>query len=299
MRAPIGEGVYRVKPYDPRFLSTLGILQRLKDLDQASAKAFLTGVHLLLNEVVIKNGANLGLRKAPNYARMIATLAQSVITDQTVDIEQDRATFDTTKQMLLMFFDQFEHDLSSDVDALYIYVLEEKRGYSIDVLLGKIEEALPPDDRGTMSDFARDNMQESGTCLLFHRFTACGYHMARAVEDVARRYYSAITGRPAQYTDKNGDLRHRMLGQIAQELQDVLNTWKGVGDPGLLPLLVPTLRQFCRIYRNPLSHADPDLKELGPNEAEVAFGHGIAAVSTMLEDGRAGGAHFKSAPKWS
>jgi hypothetical protein len=255
-------------------------------------------MHLLLSEMVVKSGAGLGLHKAPNYAGMIVTLLGSVMTDTSVNIEQDQATFDTTKQLLLMFLDQFEHDLSSDIDALYIYVLEEKRGYSIDVLLGKIEETLPPDDRGMISEFAHDNMQESGACLLFHRFTGCGYHMARALEDVARRYYSAVTGRAAEYTDKNGDQRYRMLGQIAEELQDVLNKWKGPHDPGLLPLIVPTLRQFCRIYRNPLSHADPDLKELGPNEAEVAFGHGIAAISTMLDDGRQGGTHFQQSCVW-
>jgi hypothetical protein len=98
--------------------------------------------------------------------------------------------------------------------------------------------------------------------------------------------------------DQNGKPRHRPLPQIAGDLEQKLNGWKQVTEPGLLFLVVPTLRQFCRIYRNPLSHADPELKELHPNDAEIAFGHGVAAISTMLEDARVGGPHFKQQPAW-
>jgi hypothetical protein len=181
---------------------------------------------------------------------------------------------------------------------LKTFLLEEKRGYSVKTLPNQIEAVLPVDDRGLLSDFARDNMQEAGACLAFHRFTACGYHAARAVEDVARRYNFAVTGHESPYKDQNQKLRHRPLAQIAEELQDVLKNWKHAEEPRLLSLIVPTLRNFCRIYRTRLAHADPELKELEPNDAEIAFGHAVTAISNMLEDGRAGGPHFVQPCVW-
>jgi hypothetical protein len=189
--------------------------------------------------------------------------------------------------------------LDIDITALPIYCLEEKRGYSTSTLLRNIHTVLPALDRDLLSDFVYENMQEAGACLAFERYTGCGYHMARAVEDVARRYYSLITGRPTEYIDNRQVLRHRMLGQIAEELQDVLNKYTKGTEPDLLSLIVPTLRQFCRIYRHPLSHADPELEKLGPNDAEIAFGHAVSAISTILEDVRKGGAHFTLTFNWS
>jgi hypothetical protein len=66
----------------------------------------------------------------------------------------------------------------------------------------------------------------------------------------------------------------------------------------LLGLIVPTLREFCRIYRQPISHADPELDLLEPNQAEVAFGHAITVIASMIEDARNGGPHFSRLCVW-
>jgi hypothetical protein len=182
--------------------------------------------------------------------------------------------------------------LDCDISALPIYLLEEKRGYSISTLLRNIDAVLPEQTRDLLSPFVYENMQEAGACLAFERYTGCGFHMARAVEDVARRYYSLITGRPTEYLDSHNIQRYRMLGQIAEELQDTLNKYPKGSEPDLLSLVIPTLRQFCRIYRHPLSHADPELETLEPGDAEIAFGHAVTAISTILEDVRRGGAHL-------
>jgi hypothetical protein len=206
-------------------------------------------------------------------------------------------TWSVDQHFLDIFLDKgllgkLDSALDIDISALTIYLVEEKRGYSIPTLLRNIENVLPTQTRGLLSSFVYENMQEAGACLAFERFTGCGYHMARAVEDVARRYYSLITGRSTEYIDSHGVLRYRMLGQIAEELHDVLNKYPKGTEPELLSLIVPTLRQFCRIYRHRLSHADPELETLEPDDAEIAFGHAVAAISTIFEDVRRGGSHF-------
>jgi len=289
-----------VRPYDPKFLWTIGLLHQLQDMDASHCKAKIIQAKVLLESFVSENSADYGLNKALNAANSMLALINPLLTDKdsVAELLNDPIGFDSWKRLLLMVLNQFESELTFDIDALNIFVLEKKRGYSVETLLSTIEDVLPEADRGLLSDFARDNMQEAGACLAFHRFTGCGYHMARAVEDVARRYNYAITEHPSPYTDRNGEQRHRPLAQIAEELQQVLNNWKSSDDPGLLALVVPTLRQFCRIYRTPLSHADPELKELDPNDAEVAFGHATTAISTMLEDGRNGGPHFQHPCVW-
>lgn len=289
-----------MRRYDPRFLWAIGLLHQLREITAENCKQKIIQASVIFKSYVLSDTAEPGLNKAIQAARNIRAFINPCLESENSldELLRDPVGFDSWKKLLIMFFDQFESALSFDLEGLSIFVLEQKRGYSVRTLLSSIEDVLPEADRGLMSDFARRNMQEAGACLAYERYTGCGYHMARAIEDVGRRYDFAVTGNPSPYTDKNGKLRHRPLGQIGGDLKQRLDTWKGPNELKLLSLVVPTLQQFCRIYRDPLSHADPELKELDSNEAEIAFGHAIAAISTMLEDGRAGGPHFKSEPIW-
>lgn len=292
-----GRNVYIMRRYDPRFLLMLGKTQEWHGVEADAARQTLVEADLVLDKFLLSEEAKkFGLNEQTfNAAQQVLVYVKPFLN---FNFGSDLDAFKAWKTLFLSALGHFESALSVDIEAQPIFLLERKLGRSVDVLLANIEEVLPEADRGVLSDFALDNMQESGACLAFHRFTASGFHMARAVEDVARRYNYAVTGHESPYLDRNGETRHRPLAQIAEELQDVLNNWRHPNDPRLLSMLVPILRNFCRIYRTPLSHADPQIKELDPNDAEVAFGHAVGAISSMLEDARAGGAHFKQSPVW-
>ena len=288
-----------MRPYDPRYLSVLGILWQLRDgeVSMTDWRRKLQQVQLLVRDIVIDHGNEHGLERAVTAANQMLIFVDPFV-EHMAEIEHDEASFHAWKGLFKSAMEHFESQLSGDIESLYLYVLERKRGYAVETLLGKIEESLPEDDRTMLSDFARENMQESGACLAFHRFTGCGYHMARAVEDTARRYYELVKGQ-SQTINFHGELRNRTLAQIAGEFEDILKNWgKNKDDPGLLGLITPTLRNFCRIYRDPLAHADPTIITLNPNQAEVAFGHGVSAISSMLEDVRNGGGHFSKLCDW-
>ncbi len=254
-----------------------------------TARWCLDRVQLLLRKFLLKSDNQTfalrdGTIKAAEHALM---WVEPFIEDSRFPENKD--AFEGWKTMFVAALNHFESALSVDIEALPIFLLEPKRGYAVDTLLQKIEDCLPEEHRGWLSDFALDNMQEGGACLAFHRYTACGYHMARAVEDVARNYYELVKAQSRTVTSTGRD---RNLKQIAGELDDLIKGWKGKSEPGLLPLIIPSIRNFCRIYRDPLSHADLELKTLSASEAEIAFGHAISAISTMIEDVRNGGSHI-------
>ncbi len=284
-----------MKPYDPRFLLALGLTIQLREAKPDKFLSQLFRTREILKAAIVERGAEYGLTRAIAKARDVIGLADLVINNCANDplfFEKDNKAFEAFKALFIPTLDLFDSALSLDIEGLYIYVLEKKRGYSPDTLLWNIEDVFPEDDHAGLSEFARDNMQEAGACFAFHRHTACGYHMARAVEEVARRYYELVTGRSTKYKDQNDKWRYRPLAQIAEELQQIFDKMND-DDPGLLSLIVPTLRQFCRIYRTPLSHADPELKELEASEADIAFGHAVSGISTMLEDVRVGAPYLR------
>ena len=290
-----------LRPFNPKELYLLGWVHRLRQIRAGdTAQQHKETIEPLafvienfsadeLNQKYLPNS----IEKANQLRRWITSLLKAAptwpITQDFIDLLLDKGLLSA-----------FESALTMDLDHLPSYLLERKRGYAVEVLVQSIEEVLPEDDRAWLSEFARDNMQEAGACLAFHRYTACGYHMARAVENIARIYYEVVKGQSQRMKPKPGEPRgrDRNLAQIAGELDDVYRNWGGASEPGLLSLIVPTLKNFCRIYRHPLSHADLELKELYANDAEIAFGHAITAISTMIEDVRVGGPHFAFMLSW-
>jgi hypothetical protein len=286
-----------MRRYDPRFLGILGRTTSLHNVDRQDARKCLYETDLLLDKFLMADSQeHFGLNEITiNAARQVLTFVRPFLSEPT--FPGDDQQFNAWKGLFLPALDHFESALSVDIEAQPIVLLENKRGYSVDTLLQSIEEVLPEAERNGLSDFAHVNLHEAGACLVFHRFTGCGYHLARTVEDVARRYYELIKGISVEYLDRNNKIRFRQLAQIAEELQQHLNSLKG--ESGLLGLIVPALREFCRIYRQPLSHADPELDTLDSNQAEVAFGHAVTVISSMIQDVRNGGPHFSQLCSWT
>lgn len=182
----------------------------------------------------------------------------------------------------------FEAVFCSEMPTKGIFYVSPKRAYATDVLLQSAESSLSEEDRKYLSNLALENIQEAGRCLVFDRYTAVGFHILRAVEDVARRYYELVTDRDAKTITTNG-ADYATLGRIAGELTDQVKSRKG-RDIGSMGLIAPVLNQLCTLYRNPLSH--PEIISLREDQAIDAFTHGIGVIANMLRDVREGGSHF-------
>jgi hypothetical protein len=188
---------------------------------------------------------------------------------------------------------RFESALEIDIDALPIFLLEEKRGLNPKTLLSAVVKLIPKAVTPYLSAFAMANLQDATASLVFDHFTSSGFQTMRAVEDVARYYYELITGIPVVTVDPaNGERSYFTLGQIAWKLDhDVLAKLPPTRSPTRhLKFVVPMLATLCEIYRNPLSH--PEIVKLDEDEAFDVFIKGIDVISTMVRDVKMGGKHF-------
>jgi hypothetical protein len=186
---------------------------------------------------------------------------------------------------------RFESALEIDIDALPIFLLEEKRGLNPKTLLSAVDRLIPKAVAPYLSAFAMANLQDASASLVFDHFTSSGFHTMRAVEDVARYYYELMTG-ISPVTVTNSERSYLTLGQIAWKLDhEVLAKLPPTGNPTRhLKFVVPMLAALCEIYRNPLSH--PEIVKLDEDEGIDVFNKGIDVISTMVRDVRMGGKHF-------
>jgi hypothetical protein len=193
-------------------------------------------------------------------------------------------------------FQIFDSSLRYELGRIPSYVLEEKRGYSVRTLIDKAYNTISIHNVPYLADFTRQNIQEAGRCFVFDCFTATGFHVTRALEGAARKYYTLVTNRQPSET-RNGNLYFRGLGKLTNELRDKLATLKSDSKKhtlrervGNLGIIVAFLEQICLVYRDPLSH--PDIVALDEDKAADVFFQCINAISAMLNDVRTGGEHF-------
>src|SRR5208282_5017261 len=178
-----------------------------------------------------------------------------------------------------------EQDLATELNALPVYFATKKRAYDRDILLNAGEQLLDAADLSYLSNLTREDIRDATACLMFDRFTASGFHAARAVEGVARLFYQMVTGKwPTRDATETGqDLN---LWGLIGGLQNAL---KPFPKADRATLVVNTLDRMRVIYRNPIMHPDVRLAE---NDAVQLVGLMVDAISQIIADVREGGSHF-------
>ena len=186
---------------------------------------------------------------------------------------------------------RFRAILNSELGKTFTFVVEEKRGFNSATLWRNPLKLFSGEIAPLLSDFVTTNFDEAAKCLLLDRHTAVGFHVMRAVECVARRYYELVTNNLPPYKNKYGDEYFKQLGNILQELRDkhdlLQKTSQSVGSLGLS---VGNLEPLRKLYRNPLSH--PEIETLDQDQAIDALFQATNVISLMILDVKKGGAHF-------
>ncbi len=190
----------------------------------------------------------------------------------------------------------FDESLRYELGRVPSYVLEEKRGYSVGTLIDKAYKTISVHNMPYLSEFTKQNIQEAGRCFVFDCFTATGFHVTRALEGAARRYFRLVLDREPSET-RNGNIYPHGLGRITNELRDKLTSLKSDSKKqtlreriGNLGIIIAFLEQICLVYRDALAH--PDIIALDEDQAADVFYQCLNTISAMLNDVRAGGAHF-------
>jgi hypothetical protein len=188
----------------------------------------------------------------------------------------------------------FRDRLSAELMRIYSFVLEDKDGRSVKTLWTNPLSLISSNVVPHLSDFTTENIAEAAKAWVVDRPTAVGFHMMRSVERVLREYKQLVTGEGFSWTDRRGTTHYQGFGTLIGDLSGKLDDCKkNKSTFGKLELVIGILRPLSRLYRDPLSH--PELKKLEEEDAKLAFGQGISAISTMVQDALDGGMHFKFA----
>jgi hypothetical protein len=137
----------------------------------------------------------------------------------------------------------FQFALSEELRQLPVYVVTEKGNLSHIKLIDGASKGYPTQTTELFDDFIRFEIDESGRCLAFGLFTACGYHILRAVEVAVKGYIYATTGALPP-------IPKRSWGEYIKCLQN------SNAPTDLLELIT-----ILKTMRNPLMHPQDILKE--------------------------------------
>lgn len=176
---------------------------------------------------------------------------------------------------------RFETALKLDLGALPIYLLEDKRGYSAKQFITGTgaRVVLSEDNRELLSPLCLDDIDHAGKCLIHEQYTATGFHVMRAIEEIARRYYEAVTGEKP--IDRKGNpfglrgLANALEGKVQKLSSGGKNTERLQDD------ILPVLKRIARTYRNPIMHPEMTLKE---DVAIEVFDNAKSAIAAILRD---------------
>jgi hypothetical protein len=203
--------------------------------------------------------------KAHELRKILGSLIQKQKSeDTTLEITEDEDF--TMKRLLEAFEQEFEHD-SREINILSV---PHRCAYSTTILIERGEDLLPLAVKNGINTYAQHEIQEAGRSLAFGLSTAAGFHLARAVESVLRRYYDVLSGGAARPKTKSGN-------DVA--MQGYINAVRSWADPKV----VSVLEQFAGLHRNPISHPEAILEE---EEALTLVGISVSAVTSMVNDAK-------------
>jgi hypothetical protein len=157
---------------------------------------------------------------------------------------------------------QLETVMGLELQRHQTYLVSQIGGYSMPLLATKAEVNILEDALAVIGDQAKKDFREAGRCLAFEVPTAAGFHAMRATENVLRRYYTLVTGKPIDRID---------WGTCTADLKKVKANQK----------VVQVLDQIRDLHRNPLMHPE---EFLSMKEAISLFDIAKSAIGSVAEE---------------
>jgi hypothetical protein len=167
--------------------------------------------------------------------------------------------------------------LSAELSNLPIFALAPQRAYDMKIILWNAHHALAETAIQALPAGAQLDLRMAGQCLAFEVATAAGFHVLRALESVARRYSTLVTGHDPGVNST--------LGALLNGLRTEYEARRAAGTLGnsQLGLVINMLDRIRSIYRNPIMH--PQMF-LNADQAVTVFNAAIDAISAMADDAR-------------
>src|SRR5229473_41238 len=155
--------------------------------------------------------------------------------------------------------------LSEESERTYAVILQKQRTFDLHTLVQSISAAFDVAVWDRLSDFSKREIKEAGRCLALERYTACGFHMLRAVE---KECQSAS-----------------LLVQPHLTRRDFGDYLKILGQHGVDAKVISVLDSLRSLERNPLVHPEDWLSQDDAVNifciAQVAVSRLISCMETM------------------
>ena len=172
--------------------------------------------------------------------------------------------------------DVFSQCLSTELWQLPTFLVEKVGIFSSNDLIHDAVSHLGAAAIAAISDGATTDFNAAGACLAFHNFTACGFHVLRALESVVRQYVEELTGESVVLGNDSA------LGPLIDRLQRVLKKEENVqASSSPLGMNILELRRIKNVYRNPIMHPQMVLDE---DSARTVFNRSASVISAIVDD---------------
>lgn len=172
-------------------------------------------------------------------------------------------------EFVVLSLERFQTVLTEEFTNSATFSVPQRWGYRTSTLIVDAASCAGLDRRSDFQGTPLLDLNEAGKCLAFAMPTASGFHAARAVEAVLRRYYEAFIGslpeRPA-------------MRNLVQGLEEASQK-KGATVPD--KKTIRTLREIKDLDRNPLAHPEATLDMLS---AKALFELAGIAIWRMLSE---------------
>jgi hypothetical protein len=163
--------------------------------------------------------------------------------------------------------EKFELVFAEEMREAATYRVPERGIYNTRRLIDDADLAFPKEVVGFVPPKSKLEWKAAGRCMAFGMFTACGFHVARAVEGTLEAYHHRFC---AKTDDKN-----RQWGEYLSDLEKV----KTIPAPD--PKSLGELRQLKDDWRNPLMHPRVVLEEA---DARAVFNNGETLIMMMTQE---------------
>jgi hypothetical protein len=127
--------------------------------------------------------------------------------------------------------------LSEESAKGFVVALEKQRIFDLHTLVENIQAAFNPETWPRLSVFSKREIEEAGRCLALERYTACGFHLLRAIE---KECYDCAT----------------LLAQSKPTRRDLGDYIKTLTQYGVDARTTSVLDNVRSLERNPLMHPE-------------------------------------------
>jgi hypothetical protein len=175
-------------------------------------------------------------------AKELLNVVGALIPDPREHHAENRSISKDELQFLEMETHVLVSTLISECEKANVIALEKQRAFDLHTLIESIETAFDSKMWNRLSAFSKKDIEESGRCLAFERYTASGFHMLRAMENETRDCAMLVTRAIPLKRD---------FGEYVRLL-----TANGVD-----PKLIAVLDNVRSLERNPLVHPEAWLSQ--------------------------------------